>query len=254
MRRYAIYWAPPPGTPLAKVAARWLGYDPRTGAVLQQPDLPGLSPEIAAAITEGPRHYGFHATLKPPFELAGGATERDLVEAVERLAAALPVRRMPPLVVAAIDGFLALVPAYPSNDLSAVAEACVRDLDRFRRPLSAAALARDRRAPLTERQERYLAEWGYPFVLEEFRFHLTLTERLSPELMRVVRPVLEQAMAPACVSRLALEHLVVFREEEAEAPMRVLESFSLAPARSASEGENAGARLRAACGQGVNAT
>lgn len=235
MTRYAIYWAPPPGTQLADVAARWLGYDPRTGAVLRQPALPGLSPEIAAAITEGPRHYGFHATLKPPFELADEAIERDLLEAVERLAAALRVARMPPLVVAAIDGFLALVPAYPWHDLPAVAEACVRDLDRFRRPLSAAALARRRRAPLTERQARYLAEWGYPFVLDEFRFHLTLTERLSPELIRVVRPALEQMMAPASVSPLALDHLVVFREEEAQAPMRVLAAFALASARSADE-------------------
>ena len=235
MRRYAIYWAPPPGTPLAKEAARWLGYDACTGAVLQQPDLPGLSREIAAAITEGPRHYGFHATLKPPFELAEGATEGDLLDAVEHLAAALPVGRMAPLVVAAIDGFLALVPGRPSHDLSAIAEACVRDLDRFRRPLSAAALARRQRTPLTERQARYLAEWGYPFVLEEFRFHLTLTDRLWPELMRAVRPALERVLAPACVEPLALERLVVFREEDPQAPMRIIASFELAAARSALE-------------------
>ena len=38
----------------------------------------------------------------------------------------------------------------------------------------------DRRALLLQRaeQEALLQRWGYPYVMEEFRFHLTLTGRL----------------------------------------------------------------------------
>lgn len=35
----------------------------------------------------------------------------------------------------------------------------------------AAGLARRRERPLSPQQEIYLARWGYPYVLEEFRFH-----------------------------------------------------------------------------------
>ena len=33
---------------------------------------------------------------------------------------------------------------------------------------------------LTDRQEALLTQWGYPYVMEEFRFHITLTGALDP--------------------------------------------------------------------------
>ena len=51
----------------------------------------------------------------------------------------------------------------------------------FARPPGAAELERRRKAGLSAAQEKMLLRWGYPYVLDEFRFHLTLTGRLQPE-------------------------------------------------------------------------
>jgi hypothetical protein len=80
--RYAIYFVPPPGSPLACFGAVWLGYDVANGAEPPQPRLPEIAPERLRNITAEPRRYGFHATLKPPFSLAAGATAEELGEAV----------------------------------------------------------------------------------------------------------------------------------------------------------------------------
>ncbi|HET6522220.1 MAG TPA: DUF1045 domain-containing protein, partial [Geminicoccaceae bacterium] len=178
MRRYAIYFAPAPDDPLGAFGNRWLGRDPWTGECLPQPRIPGLAPERLHAITASPRRYGFHGTLKPPFALAPGATPADLDMAARTFAAARrPVEV--PLALRSLSGFLALVPAEPVPALDALAADCVRAFDSFRAPSDAAELSRRRAAGLTARQDALLLAWGYPYVFEEFRFHLTLTERLG---------------------------------------------------------------------------
>src|SRR5690606_40888728 len=71
--------------------------------------------------------------------------------------------------------FLALIPSSPSPELADLAADCVRDFDPLRAPLTKADLARRHAVPLSARQEELLAAWGYPYVLEEFRPHFTLT-------------------------------------------------------------------------------
>ena len=88
---------------------------------------------------------------------------------------------LPPLAVADLHGFLALRETVPCPPLQALADACVEDLDRFRAPPSEAELARRRRASLTTQQDAMLVRFGYPYVLETWFFHMTLTRRLSPE-------------------------------------------------------------------------
>ncbi|MEM7748306.1 MAG: DUF1045 domain-containing protein, partial [Pseudomonadota bacterium] len=39
------------------------------------------------------------------------------------------------------------------------------------------------RSPLTDKQIENLDAWGYPYVFDEFRFHMTLTGRL-PEAIQ----------------------------------------------------------------------
>lgn len=171
--RFAIYYLPPDG-PLADFGARWLGWDIARGCAVPQPHLPGLDD-----ITMTPRKYGFHGTLKPPFHLAEGRDLDDLVEACTTLAAELAPGECAGLNLARIGGFLALTPRGNTEDLQRIAAAWVRDLDEFRAPPSAAELMRRRRASLTPRQEALLGAWGYPYVMEEFRFHLTLSARLE---------------------------------------------------------------------------
>lgn len=200
--RFAIYYVPPEGA-LADFGAAWLGWDIARGRAALQPDLSGL-----AGITETPRKYGFHGTLKPPFRLAGGAAPEDLERAVAQLAAELTPASCAGLELTALGRFLALMPHGDTGPLNALAAACVRGLDRFRAPLSADELARRRKARLSDRQDALLRQWGYPYVLEQFRFHLTLTGPLpKPEIAAwtaTARQQLPDLPAPFTIDQIAL--------------------------------------------------
>ncbi|WP_072629752.1 DUF1045 domain-containing protein [Planktotalea frisia] len=170
--RFAIYYVPSKG-PLADFGASWLGWDVLHGREAPQPSMPGLDD-----ITMTPRKYGFHATLKPPFRLAEGQDVKALEAAASDLAAGLAPAICNELELTTLGGFLALTPQDDMQAVRRVAGACVRELDRFRAPASEAELARRRKVGLSPPQEALLAQWGYPYVMEEFRFHMTLTARL----------------------------------------------------------------------------
>ncbi|MEY8830374.1 DUF1045 domain-containing protein [Sedimentitalea sp. XS_ASV28] len=173
--RFAIYFVPPHGA-LAEFGARWLGWDLATGSAVAQPGIAGL-----ATITRTPRKYGFHGTLKPPFRLADGCDPDGLARAVQAMAATCAPARCEGLHLSRIGRFLALTPVGDTGGIERVAATCVRALDDWRAPPDAAELSRRRRARLTERQDALLTRWGYPYVMEEFRFHMTLTGRLAPD-------------------------------------------------------------------------
>lgn len=175
--RYAVYYAPPPGE-FATRSAHWLGWDAQGGRAVAQPDLPGL-PRPLADLTGEPRKYGFHGTIKAPFRLAEGATVASLCGALDELAARQAPVLLPGLVLVRIGGFLALVPEGDETPLKALAFDCVTALDPWRAALSAAEFARRRPERLTPRQCDLLQRWGYPYVAEEFRFHLTLSDSLD---------------------------------------------------------------------------
>src|SRR5690606_25376449 len=123
------------------------------------------------------RHYGFHATLKAPFRLAPGVSPERLRAAVADFAARRPAFAVPAMKVSAIGGFLAVTLATPSPAMQALADAAVAELDAFRAPPTEAEIARRLQGGLTSQQEALLRRWGYPYVFEEFRFHMTLTGR-----------------------------------------------------------------------------
>lgn len=172
MKRYAIYYAPPDGA-WASAAAAWLGWDVARGVAVDQPD-PAL-----AEITADPRKYGFHATIKAPFRLGEGLGYDDLKTAFGTRAAQLQPVTLTGLHMVHLDGFLALIPMEPSDPLQDMAAQIVRDLDRLRAPLNASELARRRPETLTLRQRELLDSYGYPYVLEQFQFHMTLTGRTN---------------------------------------------------------------------------
>ena len=221
--RYAIYWAPEPG-PLADFGAAWLGWDPVTAQPVPQPALPGLPREIAL-ITQAPRKYGLHGTFKAPFRLAPGVDVTDLHAAMVALCPYLdPV--VATLRIDRIGGFLALVPAAGDEGLGALAAQVMRALDGFRAPLTDAEVARRRPDRLTPRQRSHLAEWGYPYVLDEFRFHLTLTGELPEPELAQVRDVLKPVVAPLVARPLRIANLCLFAEA-ADGRFRLLERLPL---------------------------
>ncbi len=209
--RVALYYAPATDDPLWKNGCAWLGRDPETGAVLQQPLLPGI-----AAVTADARLYGLHATLKPPMRLARGWAP--FVEAVEALARRLAPFDLPTLRVTDLSGFLALCETAPCPPLHALADACVEALDPHRAPLTQDELARRRRGGLSDQEEALLARWGYPAVFEAWRFHMTLTRRL-PDFERIGwREAAEAHLAPALTVPRRVEDICVFTQAAPNAP------------------------------------
>ncbi|WP_299968186.1 DUF1045 domain-containing protein [uncultured Roseobacter sp.] len=170
--RYGIYFTPRPG-PFADAGAAWLGWDIAHGRAVGTPD---------DRITKRPRKYGFHGTIKPPFRLSEGQNLEALQEATAKLAATLAPVALDGVTLDRIGRFLALTPVGDTRPLGDLAAEVVRTLDVFRAPPDAAELARRRQSGLTPLQERNLQEWGYPHVMEAFRFHMTLTGPLPAEL------------------------------------------------------------------------
>ena len=236
--RYAVYFAPPADGPLARFGAAWLGRDAAaTGSRPIRPPVPGIDPDLAERITAEPRRYGFHATLKPPFALAEGRTEAELVASLRAFAAARRPFVAPPLRLAAIGRFLALMPDDAAPMLHALADDCVSTFDAFRAPPSEQELARRRRAPLTPRHDENLRRWGYPYVFESFRFHITLTGPIADDTLReTVAAGLQPLVEPFARASLAVDAVTLFVEEDGDdpRPFRVAARFPFGDAESSS--------------------
>ncbi|GAA0785488.1 DUF1045 domain-containing protein [Roseibium denhamense] len=177
--RYALYFAADSNDKLMELGNAWLGRDPFTGQEIPQPFIPDISQERLHALTESPRRYGFHGTLKAPFSLAETASEADLVAACAGFSSTISPFETNGLGVNRLGRFLALTPEGDEPLLNAFAALCVRHFEPFRGPLSAEDLERRRRANLTEKQDAYVTQWGYPYIFDEFRFHMTLSEKLD---------------------------------------------------------------------------
>ncbi|MDZ4069789.1 MAG: DUF1045 domain-containing protein [Tabrizicola sp.] len=202
MKRYAVYYAPRAGG-FATRAGEWLA-----GGV----DLPGL-PRAAVEITGEPRRYGFHGTIRAPFRPAEGADGVAINEAVAALAAKLAPVVCEGLAVENLHGFLALTPLGCEAALLELGAAVVEGTNGLRAPLTDAEIARRRPDRLSARQRVLLDHWGYPHVMEEFRFHLTLTDRLPDAEAAVVAAVLGAWVAPLLPRPFVIEDLCLFGED-----------------------------------------
>jgi putative phosphonate metabolism protein len=224
--RYAIYYAPRPATSLWDKASAWLGRDAFTNDDLERPALAGLGDLDLATLTADPRGYGFHATLKAPFELAEECAEAELLAAVRAFASELTAFEVP-ITPAALGRFLAFRPDGPSPELQMLHSLCVRELDAFRRPLSEFDLARRRKAPLTPEQDARLLAWGYPYVFEDFRFHMTLTGSIKDDAIRErILGALTTYFAPETGLH-RFDGLAVFKQADRQAPFVILERATI---------------------------
>lgn len=225
--RYAIYYAPPEASLLDHFGNSLLGYDARRGENTAFAN--GITDAIAdwRELTGDARKYGFHATLKAPFGLADGRSEADLVRACTDFAG---VPRTIPLirpVVDAISGFIAVVPGEHSDVLQGLAADCVRAFDAFRAPITPEDRARRKPEALTPRQVEYLDVWGYPYVMEEFRFHMTLTCRLEAARRGPILAILQARFAEMKLAQLAIDQVALFRQSDPTARFRIIGSWPL---------------------------
>ena len=223
-KRYALYFAPPADHPLWRAGCTWLGRDAESGAALSPP---------ARAEVSTPWRYGFHATLKAPLRLKPGLTEHDFLQAVQAWASQQSAFLMPALEVAELGDFLALRPTTPpaaDHPLRRLADACVLELDPWRAALTEAQQKRYLQPHLTPGQRGHVERLGYAHVLEDWRFHMTLSNGLG-ELERAgLKPLAEAHFAAALGQPLWCGELCVFTEAAAEEPFFLTHRFALGEA------------------------
>jgi len=215
VKRYGIYWAPPADHPLWRAGCEWLGRDAESGAA-----------HAASPHRAGPRRYGFHATLAAPFRLGDGS-EAALHDAAA--AFALTQRPVPLglLQVTRLGSFIALCPAEKQPGIAVLESGCVHTFHRFRAPLSAAERGRRLRSRLTPHQIALMDEWGYPYVLDQFRLHMTLTGPVAADQIEAVARSLQQAYAPLADAPVTIDAISLVRQDGADARFRVVERFAL---------------------------
>jgi hypothetical protein len=224
--RYAIYFSPEPNTPLHEFSKRWLGVV--DGGVDRKrdiiPTVPGMSPERVRTLTESTWRYGFHGTLKPPFELNPASSRDALLAAARIICKSLAPVELPPLELAIIGKFIALTPLSSSAKLEALAAQCVRTFEGFRMPLSDELMAHYMRNKLTVHQTQMLEHWGYPYVMEEFRFHISVTERIDDAAERAAMMAAIEVLAADVVKKpITIRELSVFYQPDRDHPMTILE-------------------------------
>jgi 2'-5' RNA ligase len=229
--RYAIYFVPAAGSDLYRFGSSVLRYDCYTGKQVAPADELAGDAKSWRSLTEEPRHYGFHATLKAPFHLAADHAETALIEAVRSFAAS---GRVIPTITPAVDilsGFAALVPRHRDGCVEALAAQCTTEFDRFRAPMSLRERARRLAAPLSPEQVENLDRWGYPYVLGHFRFHMTLTGRLPADMQEATLATLRRSFERQCGYRtIAIDRLTLLKQDAPENPFRVLSQGQLSPA------------------------
>lgn len=209
--RFAVYFAPPPESAWWAAGSRWLGRCAATNAALAPPPIAHIAPELQLQLTADPRRYGWHGTLKAPFSLAEGVSLDDVRQTLRSIAASFTPFEMPELRVRRMGDFLALGSEGDNAMVNAVANSCVRELDKLSAALSPEELVRRRqKGSLSPQEDALLLRWGYPYVLESYRFHLSLTgtlqgvDRSTVERLETAAQAWFGALPPCCFDGVAL--------------------------------------------------
>jgi len=219
--RYAIYFTPPPGDALAHAASVWLGRNVFSGLPVDHPVVPGLGLHEIAFHTALPRRTGFHATFKAPFRLAEGQTESSLLNRLMRFAGSIEPVALPRLEVARLGDFYGLLLSKTCPPLDHLAASVVQEFDAFRAPFSEAEIERRSPEGLSAPQFANLYRWGQPYVMDEFRFHMTLTGPLLGKDFQRVEVALRHHFDSVLQERPVVANLALFVEREPGAPFQV---------------------------------
>lgn len=230
--RYAIYYAPEPDSALDTFGQTWLGHRGRDALAKAIGKASKVSLDRLFKLTESPRRYGFHGTLKPPFTLNPANRPEGLIEAAQVFARSRAPIELPPLELAVIGKFIAMTPIAESATLEKLAAACVRAFEGFRTPLSKQQEDDYKLNKLTVHQEQMLEHWGYPYVMEEFRFHISLTDRIDDDSERQnVMDLLTAFAKPVLGQPILIRDLAVFAQDGIGQPMKVIERIPFGRAK-----------------------
>jgi hypothetical protein len=209
-------------------ASQWLGRCAVSQQFSIQPLIAEVLPKRFAELTEHPRRYGFHATMRAPFVLTNEYQPSDLVRHVNTLCQHIKPFVLPRLRVTLLEQFLALVPEREVPQITLLEQQCVMQLNEYAEPLGPEELKRRRSAGLSSHEDSLLLRWGYPYVLDRFRFHCSLTGSLagaSPQEVSAIRQAAHQHFdhLPSCI----FDSLAVFAEPTPGANFVLLEQCPL---------------------------
>ena len=216
--RYAIYYIP--DLPLFQIGSDWLGWNSQSGqeTFLSADD---------RRITDRPRKYGFHATVKPPFLLASHSTQGELQDAFHAFCATSSPATCGTLKIARLGRFLAMTQDVQSNEVTELAASTVSYFDKFRAPLSDKDIEKRRQRRLTPQQDELLLRWGYPYVMQEFKFHMTLTGPLQNDEIVSIEQLANTRFQEFIGQSLNIALLALLGEDRDSGRFHVIEKLSL---------------------------
>lgn len=175
--RYAIYFSPEDNSELELFGATVLRRRAADASEWENPEIPVEFPSSSCWKKRviRPANYGFHATIKAPFALAGNHTAEQLhhdLEAFCRKRQPIPLEGLIPTRTTRYD---ALALSSQPEALKALAADSVQEFEKYRAPLTEQDIKRRDPSSLSARENRYLTQYGYPYILDDFNFHMTLS-------------------------------------------------------------------------------
>jgi len=226
--RYSIYFTPADTSALARFGNAVLGRDasayknrkPFNLAVVE----PFADPALWQEYTEKPAHYGFHATIKAPFELAPDCTAAELLDDLASFCETRQAITLADLKPARLQAFTALAMQNQPDALVDFAADVVRYFEPYRQALSTADMQRRQIDTLTPSQADNLTSYGYPYIFSDFQFHMTLSNALPDNEDRFL-PWLEAVYQKLVVHTPVLDRLCVFRQVDRETPFVRIAEF-----------------------------
>ena len=225
--RYALYYVPADDSALGRFGARLFGRWPDNRVETDTFDIPDRSRRIHRVA-----RYGFHATLKAPFQLASGCTEEGLVRAVEE-----GVRDWRPV---SLSGLRVTVDAQtlslsrsatlvsdPHDPVCQLASRCVQEFEHWRAPLDEASRQRRKPESLSAHERKLLDTFGYPWVLDAFRFHITLADRRHTSADETLAQTLDERFSTMVTATPMLDRIAVCHESAPHEPLVQIATFAL---------------------------
>ena len=215
-KRYAIYYAPIENPELDLFGKCWLGWDPYKGVETTKSDLSKLpSFKKFSSLVLTPKQYGFHGTIKAPFRLKNEYTYNDLENKVREISKQIHSFYFDQLIIKKLGNFIGLI---PTNNLkiNAVSNKFVEELDYLRDELSESEIKKRKPHKLTSNQKQMLFKWGYPYVFNEFKFHLTLTGKLRIEEIDNVYKYLQTILKSVNLRKIHFKSICIFGQKTDE--------------------------------------